>query len=70
MEYKIEKNIPIPKATKKRLYPFEKMQVSDSFYADININHATALARYWSKKLGTAYTARGEGNGARIWRIR
>ena len=70
MDYKIEKNIPIPSTKKKRTYPFESMQVKDSFYADISINHATALARYWAKKLDTAYTCRSEGNGARIWRIR
>lgn len=71
--YEIEKGIPLPGLNTK--YPFEKMEVGDSFFIEnpIKDNRGNPLSlsgqanqRYGGKK---RFAQRKEGSGIRIWRI-
>jgi len=76
----IESSIPVPedkfKGKGKRVYPFEEMCVSDSFWA-----HQDGLGKYGAKlrsavshrnnrkKDGKKFIVRKDSNGYRCWRI-
>ena len=71
MEFKIQKNVPIPgKAKKKSKYPFEKMGVGDSFAASVKPAGLYVAARKWAKENNAAarFVVRAEGEGSRCWR--
>jgi TusA-related sulfurtransferase len=69
--YTIEKGIPIgprsrASATK---YPFEKMEVGDSFEVETNSPTGVATgARQWAERHGMVFTTRRTKKGIRIWR--
>lgn len=80
-KYTIEKNIPYPEApVKKRKYPFDKMEVSDSFFVskdkeisikELQMRLNNAACNYCrthdkSKKFKTAQLEK----GVRVWRIK
>ena len=70
MSIAIEKSIPLPEQRKRRSYPYQEMDVGDSFFVDqikpqIMFNRNLEV----SKKTGMKFTARREGNGVRVWRI-
>lgn len=67
----IEKNVPIPTIRAKTKYPFDKMNVGDSFVINKKTNAASVTVAYWKKKLpGTDYTVRAiDENSSRVWRI-
>lgn len=70
---KIDKNVPVPKILRGGAvkYPFAQMQVGDSIFLEgQTTNKASALSAYWRRKFNWVFIARGEKNGARIWRIR
>jgi len=73
---KIEKNVPIPnkkRSGRKTKYPFDKMEIGDSFFTDNILPIALyQAAHHWNKRSGNKYRwkAYKEGEfGARIWRI-
>lgn len=74
--FKIDKEIPIPEQVRKTEYPFEQMEVGDSFFAEGKTTDQLGNASgHWRKKKGWGFTIRKETsedgkNGARIWRIR
>jgi hypothetical protein len=48
-DYKIEKNVPIPKGYARTKYPFSKMEVGDSFVVeDVNYNRVRQAAYSYS----------------------
>ena len=70
-EFKIEKNVPIPERFGRcKRYPFEKMEVGDSFLAPLDqIESARQSSYYWARKHGRKYKTQRQENGFRIWRI-
>ena len=83
---KIEKNVPIPDKCpndgrgKKSKYPFEKMEVGDSFLHDEPYSHAAQtrlhnaarnFKNYHRDKFDWKFTVRKvEGNKIRVWRVK
>lgn len=63
----IDKNIPVPKINSK--FPFDKMEVGDSFFTDtLNVS---SNAYGWAKKYSNnkiKFKQRKEGNGMILWR--
>ena len=79
-KFEIEKGIPIPKRRRPSIYPYEKMEVGDSFvfsdvYSRINQAKAGCSIRAWKKhsplpdKDSRIYITRKVDNTVRIWRI-
>lgn len=76
--YKIEKGIPIPKVGRTRKYPFQEMEIGDSFLYDKefsreNMTLISNAARAWSNKgnYGYKFTVhKTEDNKIRIWRVK
>jgi len=75
---KFEKSAPIvktapdakvqyPKAVSK--YPFEEMDIGESFFAPVHRNVLLASARYWSAKLRFQFTILHEKKGSRCFRV-
>ena len=76
--YEIEKNVPIPKPQvvgRPSKYPFEKMDVGDSFFVEnqkhesvyklsVTISQATRRSRLKGKR----FTVRQLDGGVRVWR--
>lgn len=72
MEFKIQKNVPIPgKEKKKSKYPFEKMAVGESFAAPVKQAGLYISARKWAKdnNENARFVVRAEGEGSRCWRV-
>lgn len=71
--YEIEKGIPIPPQNKGvRIYPFDTMEIGDSFLVpDGGGNKAvSALQQYRKKDTTRRFTVRAQPDGTmRIWRI-
>ena len=79
--FKIEKNIPVPEKRGKCMYPFEKMEVGDSFvysrvYSRLLHFKASNAARNWKNKSpikgvsNWVFTTRKVEDSIRIWRIK
>lgn len=70
----IEKGIPIPNTKgRKSKYPFDKMEVGDSFkLKDVPKNTVLNAANSWAKrnKKKVKFTIRFIDNVTRIWRIK
>jgi len=76
MKYKIEKEIKRPKPGTCRKYPFNKMEVGDSFiigeYTREAMCRCSNAARNWAKKVENGYrfsVRKTEDGNVRIWRI-
>lgn len=72
---KIEKNKPIPsKAHHRKKYKFDELKVDESFFVDGKTSSElmSAATSFLKRRKGTKikFTARQEGSGARIWRIK
>lgn len=66
--YEVESNIPVPLFRKScSLYPFDTMEVGDSFLAE-EANVRSAAGQY-SKRHGRKFTTRAVEGGYRVWRI-
>lgn len=65
----IEKNIPVPaRVTGKRSkYPWQQMEIGDSFFTESNAIRALISTRH--KVYPARYKYANEGNGVRVWRI-
>lgn len=75
--YQVESSIPIPrKQDHRRRYPFDRMQIAQSFMVpcepqDIDAlwNTLTSCRRWATYKSGFRYTMRRVTGGIRVWRI-
>ena len=65
----IDDAVPMPSARVVRRYPYEDMEVGQSFYVD-GVQMQVVLNSNWraGKKLGRKFIARKEGDGVRVWR--
>lgn len=72
--YKIEKNIPAPVKNAKFKYPFEHMEVGDSFFVPkkevIGTRVSVAMNYYKKKNPKKAFMSRTDEAGVRVWRIK
>ncbi len=67
---KVEKNIPIPPFRKTLKYPFEGMEVGDSFFVtDVKRNNLAITARKYGSKTGKKFLVRDVKGGVRCWRV-
>jgi hypothetical protein len=69
----IEKDIPLPEAKKvgkPSLYPFEQMEVGDSFFIAKPKNTMSAATYAYGKKAGKKFTVVEVEGGSRIWRTK
>lgn len=71
-ELKIEKNVPIPKVT--RRYPFSLMEVGDSVYIPCEANEAAKqvsqrITGSMSMLRPRKFTRRSDVGGVRVWRV-
>lgn len=72
-QIKIDKNVPIPLARNKAKYkyPWDKMEVNDSFYIDTPAAGLHAMIRVRNTRHPEmTFIVRKDGNGARVWRIK
>jgi len=69
---KIDKDVPLPETRKYRgFYPFEQMEVGDSFFIEDENRQRLASAVYKNgKRLHVSFSVRAEGKGFRVWRIK
>lgn len=67
---KLEKNIAIPEKQKIAKYPYDVLELGDSFYVqDGDLGRlCNANYREW-RKSGKKFTARKVEGGVRVWRI-
>jgi hypothetical protein len=81
MEVQIEKNIPIPEPKKRKTkYPFQQMEVGDSFFYPLKEECNTALLQMKLNNAACTYCRKNnEGkkfkttqlkSGVRVWRIK
>lgn len=72
-EFTIEKGIPVPKMTgagRKTKYPFESMQVGDSFFVkDGTVKTLSRSCGTYGKRLERKFASRTVEGGARVWRV-
>ncbi len=67
--YEITKEVPLPEPKVRHNYPYEVMQVGESFWvAGISLQALCNSNRRWSKKLERRFICRREGEGVRVWR--
>lgn len=70
--YKIEKGIPVGVVSTKNKYPFDQMEVGDSFYVkgDQKKKVAVGVAVTYYKKFhaNKKFTCRTSSEGIRVWR--
>jgi hypothetical protein len=71
-EFHIEKGIPVPKqvgAGRKNKYPFDAMEVGDSFFIkDGKVKTLSRSCGTYGKRLERKFTSRTVEGGARVWR--
>lgn len=77
--YKVEKNIPIPSKKNRSIYPFQIMEVGDSFLVSC-INKielesyrqrvTLAIWRYYKKNNDVKFQTKTTDKGVRVWRIK
>lgn len=73
-EFVIQRGVPLPVPVSKykTKYPFDKMEVGDSFFVDnIKANYLYNISCIWKRSNAPKlrFKALKEGNGARIWRV-
>lgn len=71
MQYTIEKNVPFPPPkNSKAIYPFQYMEIGDSFVcSDKNLSTVSSAAQYAKRKFNYKFTIRKQAVGHRVWRI-
>lgn len=71
-EFHIEKGIPVPKMTgagRKTKYPFESMEVGDSFFIkDTKVKTISRTCCQHGKRLSRKFASRTVDGGVRVWR--
>lgn len=74
MSFKIEKNVPLPEKNVRWKYPFDELEVGDSFFvANKDTTQLSALCKRAGTRLNTRFvTAKatsGDATGVRVWRV-
>lgn len=75
MTYKVIKNIPVPppKVVPNK-YPFNAMEVGDSFYVpDVDVTNINSLRQscyYHARRYGAKFRVINEGKGFRVFKIK
>ena len=66
---KINKDIPVPNTRVRREYPYDSMEIGDSFHVD-GASLAVVCNSNWrhGKKLGMKFIAAKDDTGVRVWR--
>ena len=68
-ESDINNNIPIPIRSKRKVLPYEELEVGDSFlYKDSTLPTVCNTNYRYSKKLNRKFIAKKDGNHVRVWR--
>ena len=68
--YEITNSVPMPEGKVRHSYPYEELQVGESFHVPGgNMNVLCNYNRIRGKRLGTKFVRRREGDGIRVWRI-
>ena len=68
-DIQIEKGLPIPVSSRGRKYPYEYLDVSDSFFVtDGNMQQVCNMNYRYGKRFGRKFIARQEAAGVRVWR--
>ena len=75
-EFKVERGIAMPVISNGKkaavVYPYDKMEVGDSFLVKTDkkhmINTMCTKNKVWGEKLGMKYVARNVEGGVRVWR--
>jgi hypothetical protein len=66
----IEKGVPLPGRGRSPIYPFEQMEVGDSFAVPEDKRHVVGPAAAWfGKRHGRKYSVRKTTGGFRVWRV-
>ena len=66
---KINKGIPIPNSKVRRAYPYEVMDIGDSFYVEGASLPVVCNSNWrYGKKLGMKFIASKDERGVRVWR--
>ena len=69
-EIGIESGVPAPKVRVVYAYPYEDMEVGDSFTVPLSARAKVLNANYRAgKRLGRYFAARTEGETVRVWRM-
>lgn len=67
---KIEKGVPVPVIAEPVRYPFESMQVGDSFFVEGGVLTRLCNAHGRAgRRMGRKFTARKVEGGVRVWRV-
>ena len=70
-EIGIEVGVPAPKMRVVYAYPYEDMEVGDSFAVPLSARAKVLNANYRAgKRLGWVFTAKTEGDTVRVWRTK
>jgi len=70
MEFKIEKNVPFATSKWPSMYPFEKMDIGDSFSAPAGKHHAVrCAASAYGRRHKKKFSVRKHGPDCRVWRL-
>ena len=68
-EIELERGIDMPTARVVYAYPYEDMDVGDSFAVPLEARAKVLNANYRAgKRLGRVFTAKTEGDAVRVWR--
>ena len=68
--YEISKDVPLPEPIKRHNYPYEDLQVGESFWVSgISMQSLCNSNRRKSKLLDRKFVCRKEGDGVRVWRV-
>lgn len=69
----IEKGVPLPQKQqhkkRKSIYPFDEMEVGDSFLIQENDKKVRASACVYAKRTGKKFSIRKTGTAHRCWRL-
>ncbi len=69
-EFSVERGVPIPPLRNPKKYPWDSMDIGDSFFIpNIKSNAAGAYSAHRAK-MGEKHTVRTVDGGVRIWRIK
>lgn len=67
----VERGVTLPTPRVVYAYPYEEMEVGDSFVVPTSARQKVLNANYRAgKRLGRVFQARTEGDVVRIWRVR
>jgi hypothetical protein len=68
--YEISKDVPMPAPLKRHNYPYEQLQVGESFWVgEHTVQKISNLNNRKSKQLGRRFICRKEDEGYRVWRV-